>query len=529
MKLVSFLHVEPTFFYIFFCFKITELLYKFKSDDHESFNYWVNVLLKERQYNVFNGDLHLYDNNPLLFARGFQSPTQNRVMRQSVSFCLDATHSITSRSMEVLYTLLTRHPVTGTGYPVAFMVTNDQTVGPVNQWLVHLRDTCNLSATFITIDCCIAEVNAIKAALPETGIHYCGFHVLKAWKVTGLGKKVKLDASYTTEQLATYKKGLLDDLNSILREGDKTKFLEKISAMKTKFAAQSNFITYFENNWSRTEELLGRWGKPYVAENHRRYLTNNYIESWHNQLKTVYFGRARNRRLDRLSFILTGDVEFYFEQEVERIALNNGKMSPLERELSLRSYKANQVEDTKLPLMITNPANYHSSSSSNSNDGVWKVASFNTETSSNVPYSVSIQNNLITKCSCLDFAERQAPCKHMYLLKRFTSVDLSFLVERAHFFANDFEETFFDDDASIGGQDFDVDIEFDTAMDVDIEDKAVNVEEVVLSEDVQSLESEEVSANGRSDEENVSNESENIDILYQSILSKITTVYHQKK
>ncbi|KAI8379066.1 uncharacterized protein BYT42DRAFT_495541, partial [Radiomyces spectabilis] len=42
--------------------------------------------------------------------------------------------------------------------------------------------------------------------------------------------------------------------------------------------------------------------------------TSNYIESWHNQLKTTYlqsfiFLKAdRNRRLDRLVYILVNDV-----------------------------------------------------------------------------------------------------------------------------------------------------------------------------------------------------------------------------
>lgn len=54
-------------------------------------------------------------------------------MEQHQSFCLNATHGISSRSMEALYTLLVKDLLTGKGHPVAYMVTNDQSVSPVNQ------------------------------------------------------------------------------------------------------------------------------------------------------------------------------------------------------------------------------------------------------------------------------------------------------------------------------------------------------------------------------------------------------------
>lgn len=58
-------------------------------------------------------------------------------------------------------------------------------------------------------------------------------------------------------------------------------------------------------------------------------LTNNFIESWHNQLKALYLKHIRNKRLDRLIFILTHEVESYFDRERERILSNSGRMAPL--------------------------------------------------------------------------------------------------------------------------------------------------------------------------------------------------------
>lgn len=55
-------------------------------------------------------------------------------------------------------------------------------------------------------------------------------------------------------------------------------------------------------------------------------LTNNYIESWHSQLKTIFLGRARNKRLDKLTFVLVNDVEYYLTQEFERVLQDNDAM-----------------------------------------------------------------------------------------------------------------------------------------------------------------------------------------------------------
>ncbi|OAD70670.1 hypothetical protein PHYBLDRAFT_69492 [Phycomyces blakesleeanus NRRL 1555(-)] len=291
--------------------KMTNLLYMFNSDEKASIANWMNEKLPERNYCIFTGDLGVNNIESNLFASGFQSPVQVRVTRIATSFCLDATHGISARSGEAMYSLVTQHNVTGKGFPVAYMVINDQTVRPISQWLVHLRERSYFHPLNITIDCSISEVNAITSAFPHVAIHYCKFHILRAWQ-TNLDNKL-------------------------------------------------HFLRYFETRRTGSEVLLKRWGRPYVDDSHRRYLTNNYIESWHNQLKTIYFGRARIKRLDCLLFDLMNNVEYFYEQEVDFIHLNNGKMRP----------------------------------------------------------SITVVNDLIECCSCPRYISRQVPCKHAFLLKRY--------------------------------------------------------------------------------------------------------------
>ncbi|OAD75183.1 hypothetical protein PHYBLDRAFT_166938 [Phycomyces blakesleeanus NRRL 1555(-)] len=405
--------------------KMTTLLYMFASDENASISIWLNVKLAEQNYCIFEINLSVYNDGKKQFAFGFQSPMQVSIMRISQSFCLDATHSISSRSDEVLYTLVTRHPQTGKGFPVAYMVTNNQTAIPIKLWLDHLRIKSSFVPMNITIDCSIMEVNAIKEALPHATIHYCDFHVLRAWQ-HNLDSKIKLNASYTSEQLGNYKTALKNYLRHILIESNEDVFLRAIEDFKLMVQDQPQFLKYFEKKWTENEELLRRWGRPYISQQHQRYVTNNYVESWHNQLKTIYFGRARIRRLDRLIFILTNDVEFYFEQEVERIHFNNGKMGPIDNELARNSFVASKIQNDMLPSMILNPLGETGNSMDDYN-GEWQIRSFVTE---DKWYTVNISNDLIQSCTCPNFLTRQIPCKHSHLLKRYCGAKFSFIEQR---------------------------------------------------------------------------------------------------
>ncbi|KAI9243252.1 hypothetical protein BDA99DRAFT_544547 [Phascolomyces articulosus] len=66
----------------------------------------------------------------------------------------------------------------GTGYPIAYMFTNDHSAGPIQQWLIFLCDSYSFIIQQITIDYSILEVNAIQSVYPNTMIYYCAFYVL---------------------------------------------------------------------------------------------------------------------------------------------------------------------------------------------------------------------------------------------------------------------------------------------------------------------------------------------------------------
>ena len=100
------------------------------------------------------------------------------IMKGSKCFSLDSTFGISSRSNEVLYSLVVRHPDTGKGVPVCFLFTNDQLVASVLEWLKFFRDNCSMQLEQVTVECSIPEADAIRATFGgNCRIQLCFLHI----------------------------------------------------------------------------------------------------------------------------------------------------------------------------------------------------------------------------------------------------------------------------------------------------------------------------------------------------------------
>ncbi|KAI8347197.1 hypothetical protein EDC96DRAFT_449026, partial [Choanephora cucurbitarum] len=87
------------------------------SNEKESVKLWFKDL-EEKGYSTFVSND--YDNN---FTFDVSSPWQKRLLLNCQMICLDATHRISHIQRAIMYTVVIRHPVTGTGCPVAYMFT----------------------------------------------------------------------------------------------------------------------------------------------------------------------------------------------------------------------------------------------------------------------------------------------------------------------------------------------------------------------------------------------------------------------
>ncbi|OAD68579.1 hypothetical protein PHYBLDRAFT_73743 [Phycomyces blakesleeanus NRRL 1555(-)] len=371
------------------CIDMLRAIDRYRRSSDRKFNYY-NI------WNLMNKGNMSYSPNTNAFAYSFMSPTQQIKMRNAVSFCLDATHAISGKIDEILYTLLVCDKEIGRGWPVAFMVTNDRGVGPIVQWLQFLKSSLLLiNPQQITIDCCSAEVHAIQTTFPSTQIQFCILHVTQAWN-RKLSDFVKIPGALPSEAHLLCSE-MMRYLQDIVYEDDLDQFRQKLVEFKSEFSDQELFLDYFEKNWC-TEKKFKIWSHAYHECQFSHMLTNNYIELWHNQLKTVFMKRSRNKRLDKLVFILVHDVEYYLTQEYERVMSNNRTMSSFTRQQRIREIEAEEVDDDARETMIV--------ASVSAEDSSWQVQSFVDE---NTAYVVEKAKTMrayvfVKNAHCLFFA-----------------------------------------------------------------------------------------------------------------------------
>ncbi|KAG0275011.1 hypothetical protein BGZ97_010405, partial [Linnemannia gamsii] len=105
-------------------------------DDLVSMHMWVDKLLVDKSFTVFKWR---QQEDKTKFALGFMSPFQKHSFRaQYDAIGLDSTYG-TNRKKYELYTIVTQDPITMKAIPVAFLITNDHTVTPLQAWFTHIK------------------------------------------------------------------------------------------------------------------------------------------------------------------------------------------------------------------------------------------------------------------------------------------------------------------------------------------------------------------------------------------------------
>ena len=153
-----------------------------------------------------------------------------------------------------------------------------------------------------------------------------------------------------------------------------------------------------------------RWCAAFQPDISTNMETNNFVESWHNQLKTWYFERRRNRRLDTLIAVLVEDVDYDMQATRQIRSLNIGRMTANERERRKREIRAEAIALPILKDMVD------MISSTGGPAPVIHVASF--RQADDVAYDIHLQGKIMLSCSCRHFVYRRSPCKHMFAARR---------------------------------------------------------------------------------------------------------------
>ncbi|CEJ03034.1 hypothetical protein RMCBS344292_17025 [Rhizopus microsporus] len=193
-------------------------------------------------------------------------------------------------------------------------------------------------------------------------------------------------------------------------ENSRAEYTRKLSQFIQEFSIYPAFMLYFKNNYLDNDRFI-KWARAYHPDRYTNMETNNYVESWHNQVKTSYLQRRRNRRVGRLVYILINDVEEGFISNINRIRMNVGRMGPEAREARRRELEAEEVSIHVAMDMISEVERA----------SLYNVQSFN---NADETYKVRVENDTVKSCSCPDFRYRNRACKHMFLLGRCTEYDI---------------------------------------------------------------------------------------------------------
>ncbi|KAI9481152.1 MAG: hypothetical protein EXX96DRAFT_204813 [Benjaminiella poitrasii] len=82
--------------------------YQRDKNQYESVKLWLKELEDEKHFDTFIGN-NFYSN----FTFGFLSPWQKKILLESDSWCLDATHNTSNIARGLLYSIVVRYPLSG--------------------------------------------------------------------------------------------------------------------------------------------------------------------------------------------------------------------------------------------------------------------------------------------------------------------------------------------------------------------------------------------------------------------------------
>lgn len=105
---------------------------------------------------------------------------------------------------------------------------------------------------------------------------------------------------------------------------------QRLGSFRSDYGRFVAFMQHFERNWVNND-LLQFWTAAHQPDIHTNMERNNFVESWHNHLKTQFFDRHPNRRVDRLVYILVTDVKNEYISSISRVTSGLGRMGPIQR------------------------------------------------------------------------------------------------------------------------------------------------------------------------------------------------------
>lgn len=216
--------------------------------------------------------------------------------------CMDSTHKTNIYSFKLITLLVIdefRH-----GYPVAFCISNKENEQAISLFLNAVkRKSPQTKVNILMTDDDIAGWNAAKSVFGPDLQHYlCIWHIHKNWRL-----KIQQYIKDREQQAEIYCLlcAAMDAKTKVLLDKYLDILVQKLSC------TNQAFLKYINDFYLCRKE---KWAMCFRTGEYSKVNTNMFLESFHNQLKTVYFEGKRNRRIDiLLETLLQIENNLYFK------------------------------------------------------------------------------------------------------------------------------------------------------------------------------------------------------------------------
>ncbi|XP_062604065.1 uncharacterized protein LOC134265856, partial [Saccostrea cucullata] len=249
--------------------------------------------------------------------------------------CMDSTHKTNSYSFKLI-TLMVPDEFRK-GYPVAFCISNREDETTMSLFLSSVKNLSpETKVKVIMTDDDNAGWNAAKSVYGSDLQHFlCTWHIQRSW-IKNIHNHFRNDVHKT--EVYCY-------LCALLQAKSENDFIKYKDALVSKLNnLNPSFLNYLNDHYFNRPEkwsLCFRKGTEYGNVN-----TNMFVESFHNQLKTIYFSGKRNRRIDVLLDTLLKIENDHFIRHLQRVSYNN----PSDEDIRItdRHRKSLEIDNTKV-------------------------------------------------------------------------------------------------------------------------------------------------------------------------------------
>ncbi|XP_035827046.1 uncharacterized protein LOC118478158 [Aplysia californica] len=376
-------------------------------DDKTSVDLWVEELSKE-------------DNNPIIFFKqqtnehkflniedyllGIQTKFQQQMMKKHASkiILMDSTHGTTQYDF-YLTTILVLDDYRQS-MPVAWAISNREDSNILKIFMEAVLINCDQSfeTEFFMSDLANNFYNAWCQVFPKPKKRlYCDWHLDKAWRQKA--QEIIKDHEFAEK--------IYQHIKALQQLRDESEFRKSLQGFLAYIKPRCpTFHTYFDNTYV-SEGKISQWAHCFRIDSPTN--TNMHAESFHRVLKTNYFNRKQNRRVDNLLAVLL------------KIAKDKATAQLITKEMGTVS--SHMIEIRKRHREGENITGIKRNAEEDDEIIEWRVPSssvpnqmYNVTQNSDRPCGCKLICDLCSvcvhmyHCTCEDFQRKNIICKHIH-------------------------------------------------------------------------------------------------------------------